>query len=113
MIDGTISVRLLHRKEPAAVEARRDRAPLPTVEEFAAAITQAAAVQSDAPERSTSAAPTICIDVSQRLKSVDGSHMLNGIAHLHECRRQGRSLFAIYRDSSHLFEFQFELTKRI
>ncbi|WP_395309194.1 SDR family oxidoreductase [Mycobacterium sp. AMU20-3851] len=42
MIDGTIIVRLLHRKDPDAVDARRDRAPLPTVEEFATAIATAA-----------------------------------------------------------------------
>ncbi|MEH3130984.1 MAG: SDR family oxidoreductase [Mycolicibacterium neoaurum] len=42
MIDGTIIVRLLHRKDPAAVQARRDHGPLPTVEEFATAITDAA-----------------------------------------------------------------------
>ncbi|TGD84608.1 SDR family NAD(P)-dependent oxidoreductase [Mycolicibacterium sp. CH28] len=42
MIDGTIIVRLLHRKDPAAVDARRDQAPLPTVEEFATAIADAA-----------------------------------------------------------------------
>ncbi|AMO04228.1 MULTISPECIES: SDR family oxidoreductase [Mycobacteriaceae] len=42
MIDGTIIVRLLHRKDPAAVEARRDHGPLPTVEEFATAIADAA-----------------------------------------------------------------------
>lgn len=47
MIDGTIIVRLLHRKDPAAVEARRDRAPLPTVEEFATVIARAA-LQPDA-----------------------------------------------------------------
>lgn len=49
MIDGTIIVRLLQRKDPAAVDARRDHAPLPTVEEFAAAISRAA-LQPDAPE---------------------------------------------------------------
>lgn len=42
MIEGTIIVRLLHRKDPAAVEARRSRSALPTVEEFAGAITRAA-----------------------------------------------------------------------
>lgn len=51
MIDGTIIVRLLHRKDPAAVEARRDHAPLPTVEEFATVITRAA-LQPDAAETS-------------------------------------------------------------
>jgi NAD(P)-dependent dehydrogenase (short-subunit alcohol dehydrogenase family) len=49
MIDGTIIVRLLHRRDPAAVDARRDHAPLPTVEEFATVITRAA-LQPDAPE---------------------------------------------------------------
>lgn len=42
MIDGTIIVRLLERRDPAAVDARRDRAVLPTVEEFASAIAWAA-----------------------------------------------------------------------
>lgn len=42
MIDGTIIVRLLQRRDPAAVDARRDRTVLPTVEEFAAAIARAA-----------------------------------------------------------------------
>ncbi|MGK2880858.1 MAG: SDR family oxidoreductase [Mycobacterium sp.] len=42
MIDGTIIVRLLRRKDPAAVAARRDHAPLPTIDQFAKAITQAA-----------------------------------------------------------------------
>lgn len=49
MIDGTIIVRLLHRKDPAAVEARREHAALPTVEEFATAIARAA-LQPDAPD---------------------------------------------------------------
>jgi uncharacterized protein (TIGR03083 family) len=42
MIHGTIIVRLLHRRDPAAVEARRAHGPLPTLDEFAAAITGAA-----------------------------------------------------------------------
>ncbi|MFV8048391.1 SDR family oxidoreductase [Mycobacterium sp. 48b] len=42
MIDGTIIVRLLQRRDPAAVAARRDRAALPSVEEFAAVIARAA-----------------------------------------------------------------------
>jgi 3-oxoacyl-[acyl-carrier protein] reductase len=42
MIDGTIIVRLLQRRDPEAVEARRARAELPTVSEFAAAIANAA-----------------------------------------------------------------------
>lgn len=42
MIDGSIIVRLLHRRDPAAVEARRAHGPLPTFGEFAAAITSAA-----------------------------------------------------------------------
>lgn len=49
MIDGTIIVRLLHRKDPTAVNARRDQAPLPTIEEFATAITHAA-LNSDVPD---------------------------------------------------------------
>jgi NAD(P)-dependent dehydrogenase (short-subunit alcohol dehydrogenase family) len=42
MIDGTIIVRLLQRRDPVAVEARRTRAALPTVDQFAAAIVNAA-----------------------------------------------------------------------
>jgi NAD(P)-dependent dehydrogenase (short-subunit alcohol dehydrogenase family) len=42
MIDGTIIVRLLHRRDPAAVEARRAYGPLPTLDEFAKAIAAAA-----------------------------------------------------------------------
>ena len=38
MIEGTIIVRLLERRDPAAVEERRSHGPLPTVSEFAAAI---------------------------------------------------------------------------
>jgi NAD(P)-dependent dehydrogenase (short-subunit alcohol dehydrogenase family) len=41
MIDGTIIVRLLHRRDPRAVETRRTHGPLPTVIEFATAITRA------------------------------------------------------------------------
>jgi 3-oxoacyl-[acyl-carrier protein] reductase len=41
MIDGTIIVRLRQRRDPEAVEARRTRAELPTVNEFAAAIVNA------------------------------------------------------------------------
>jgi uncharacterized protein (TIGR03083 family) len=43
MIDGTIIVRLLQRRDPAAVEARRRHGPLPTLDEFAAAIAGVAA----------------------------------------------------------------------
>ncbi|WP_019345203.1 SDR family oxidoreductase [Mycolicibacterium senegalense] len=46
MIDGTIIVRLLQRRDPAAVEARRSRAVLPSVDEFATEIARAAAVSS-------------------------------------------------------------------
>lgn len=42
MIDGTIIVRLLERRDPGAVAARRDHGSLPTVEEFARAIVNAA-----------------------------------------------------------------------
>lgn len=38
MIDGTTTVRLLERRDPDAVAARRAAAPLPTVSEFACAI---------------------------------------------------------------------------
>ena len=41
MIDGTIIVQLLHRRDPAAVDARRAHGPLPTLDEFAAAIAHA------------------------------------------------------------------------
>ncbi|AQA26085.1 KR domain protein [Rhodococcus sp. MTM3W5.2] len=41
MIDGTIIVRLLERRNSDAVEARRDQGPLPTVEEFARAVADA------------------------------------------------------------------------
>lgn len=41
MIDGTIIVRLLERRDPDAVTARRDEGALPTVEEFATAIADA------------------------------------------------------------------------
>lgn len=42
MIDGTIIIRLLQRRDPDAVDARRAYAPLPTIEEFASAIAGAA-----------------------------------------------------------------------
>ncbi|MGV9800469.1 SDR family oxidoreductase [Mycobacterium sp. NPDC003449] len=42
MIDGTIIVRLLQRRDPEVVEARRGRAPLPTIDEFATVIAHAA-----------------------------------------------------------------------
>lgn len=42
MIDGTIIIRLLQRRDPAAVDARRCHAPLPTIDEFATAIVGAA-----------------------------------------------------------------------
>ncbi|MCX4097640.1 SDR family oxidoreductase [Nocardia sp. alder85J] len=41
MIDGTIIVRLLRRRDPDAVSARTEHGPLPTVEEFAAAVADA------------------------------------------------------------------------
>ncbi|WP_280407958.1 SDR family oxidoreductase [Nocardia brasiliensis] len=41
MIDGTIIVQLLERRNPDAVSARREQAPLPTVAEFAAAVAEA------------------------------------------------------------------------
>lgn len=41
MIDGTIIVRLLQRRDPDAVEARRAHGALPTVEQFASAIVAA------------------------------------------------------------------------
>lgn len=42
MIDGTIIVRLLARRDPDAVAARRVHGELPTVEEFAGAVTRTA-----------------------------------------------------------------------
>lgn len=42
MIDGTIIVRLLQRRDPAAVSARREQAELPTIAEFAEAVAAAA-----------------------------------------------------------------------
>ncbi|WP_405496610.1 SDR family oxidoreductase [Nocardia sp. NBC_00511] len=44
MIDGTIIVRLLERRDPDAVTARRDHGELPTVEEFATAVADATTV---------------------------------------------------------------------
>ncbi|MFI6210828.1 SDR family oxidoreductase [Nocardia brasiliensis] len=41
MIDGTIIVQLLERRNPDAVSARREQAPLPTVAEFATAVAEA------------------------------------------------------------------------
>ncbi|MFF0633677.1 SDR family oxidoreductase [Nocardia sp. NPDC004151] len=47
MIDGTIIVRLLERRDPDAVTERRDQGDLPTVEEFATAVADATTL--DAP----------------------------------------------------------------
>lgn len=41
MIDGTIIIRLLERRDPDAVAARRDAGPLPTVEDFAETVARA------------------------------------------------------------------------
>jgi 3-oxoacyl-[acyl-carrier protein] reductase len=41
MLEGSITVRLLERSDPAAVAARRAGGPLPTISEFAAAIVRA------------------------------------------------------------------------
>ena len=41
MIDGTISVRLLQRRDPEAVAARTEHGALPTVDEFATAVADA------------------------------------------------------------------------
>jgi NAD(P)-dependent dehydrogenase (short-subunit alcohol dehydrogenase family) len=46
MIDGTIIIRLLQRRDPAAVEARRRHAPLPSIDDFAAAIADTAVTPS-------------------------------------------------------------------
>lgn len=48
MIDGTIIVRLLQRRDPDAVDSRRSVAPLPTVDQFATAIANAANSSSSA-----------------------------------------------------------------
>lgn len=48
MIEGTIIVRLLERRDPSAVEERRSHGPLPTVSEFAAAIARAAVAEGPA-----------------------------------------------------------------
>jgi 3-oxoacyl-[acyl-carrier protein] reductase len=47
MVDGTIIIRLLQRRDPAAVEARRSHAPLPSIDDFAAAIAAAAVTPSN------------------------------------------------------------------
>ncbi|MRH92771.1 SDR family NAD(P)-dependent oxidoreductase [Nocardia sp. SYP-A9097] len=44
MIDGTIIVRLLERRDPDAVTARREHGNLPTVEEFATAVADATSI---------------------------------------------------------------------
>ncbi|MFD6398269.1 SDR family oxidoreductase [Nocardia sp. NPDC060249] len=41
MIDGTIIVRLLERRDPGSVESRRAAGPLPTIEDFARVIVRA------------------------------------------------------------------------
>ncbi|MEV6215928.1 SDR family oxidoreductase [Nocardia sp. NPDC051833] len=41
MIDGTIIVRLLERRDPSSVESRRAAGPLPTIEDFARVIVRA------------------------------------------------------------------------
>ncbi|MGW3281152.1 SDR family oxidoreductase [Nocardia rhamnosiphila] len=51
MIDGTIIIRLLERRDPDAVAARRTHGPLPTVDDFAAAIV--AAIDAPAPSGRT------------------------------------------------------------
>ncbi|MEV0356529.1 SDR family oxidoreductase [Nocardia sp. NPDC050697] len=51
MIDGTIIVRLLERREPDAVATRRAGGPLPTIEEFGAAV--AAALDAEHPDGHT------------------------------------------------------------
>ncbi|MFE9575969.1 SDR family oxidoreductase [Nocardia sp. NPDC006044] len=47
MIDGTIIVQLLERRNPAAVSARRESAPLPTIPEFATAVAEATTSPTD------------------------------------------------------------------
>ncbi|PXX63962.1 NAD(P)-dependent dehydrogenase (short-subunit alcohol dehydrogenase family) [Nocardia tenerifensis] len=47
MIDGTIIVQLLERRNPDAVAARRDTSPLPTIAEFATAVAEATTVPAE------------------------------------------------------------------
>ncbi|WP_280383497.1 SDR family oxidoreductase [Nocardia wallacei] len=47
MIDGTIIVQLLQRRDPEAVAARAAHGPLPTVEEFATAVADATSTPAD------------------------------------------------------------------
>lgn len=47
MIDGTIIVRLLERRNPEAVSDRRDHGALPTIAEFAAVVGEAASAASE------------------------------------------------------------------
>ncbi|WP_067542274.1 SDR family oxidoreductase [Nocardia crassostreae] len=47
MIDGTIIVRLLERRDPEAVTARRDHGDLPTVKEFATAVADTTTMPGD------------------------------------------------------------------
>lgn len=63
MIDGTIIVRMLERRDPAAVEARREHAELPTVEEFAGAVARATTEEPGA---------TIYVGGPDYLTAVDG-----------------------------------------
>lgn len=61
MIDDTIIVRLLERRDSAAVESRRAHGPLPTIDDFAAAIVDEACI-------STMASRTIFIGGSDYLR---------------------------------------------
>ncbi|MEU0500520.1 SDR family oxidoreductase [Nocardia sp. NPDC005998] len=47
MIDGTMIVRLLERRSPDAVSARRDHGALPTIAEFAAVVAEAASAATE------------------------------------------------------------------
>ncbi|WP_067824551.1 SDR family oxidoreductase [Nocardia inohanensis] len=66
MIDGTIIVRLLERRDPDAVTARRDEGALPTVEEFATAV-------ADATSTGTAAGHTVYVGGTDYL-AVPGRH---------------------------------------
>lgn len=62
MIEGTMIVRLLHRRNPGAVDERRDLGPLPTTAEFAAVV-------SDETEQRSLVARTIFVGGSDYLAS--------------------------------------------
>ncbi|WP_225732059.1 MULTISPECIES: SDR family oxidoreductase [unclassified Nocardia] len=64
MIDGTIIVRLLERRDPDAVATRRDQAALPTIEEFAAAIVAATTADGESGHTSYIGGPDYLVAMS-------------------------------------------------